>query len=163
MSSHNSKPDERLDALNRWLAGVLGAHVRATHPLSSDASFRRYFRVRDGAQSRIVMDAPPERERPADFVRVAGCLEQLGLTVPRVLAADTGAGFLLLEDLGKQTFSRALEAGESEEDLYSLAVDTLGTLQNAWRDGDWLEAPRSTMRRSCCAKHAFCRNGIGRR
>jgi N-acetylmuramate 1-kinase len=133
--------DTRLDTLNGWLAGVLGPHVRATHPLSTDASFRRYFRVTDGTQSRIVMDAPPEREHPADFVRIAGCLEQLGLTVPHVLAADTGAGFLLLEDLGEQTFSRALEAGGSEEQLYTLAVDALAHLQCGWRATEGLEAP----------------------
>lgn len=135
------RDDPRLGALNRWLAGVLGAHVRADRPLSSDASFRRYFRVRDAGHSWVVMDAPPDKERPADFVRISGCLAQLGLTVPRVLAADTGAGFLLLEDLGDQTFSRALASGEREQDLYALAVDTLATVQNRWYEAGGLEPP----------------------
>jgi N-acetylmuramate 1-kinase len=137
----NRRSDPRLDALNHWLAGVLGAHVRATRPLSADASFRRYFRVRDLGHSWIVMDAPPEREHPADFVRIAGCLEELGMTVPRVLAADTGAGFLLLEDLGDRTFSRALAAGAKEHSLYALAVDTLAAIQNRWTEAAELEPP----------------------
>jgi N-acetylmuramate 1-kinase len=137
----NRRDDPRLNALNHWLAGVLGAHVRASRPLSSDASFRRYFRVRDAGHRWIVMDAPPEQEHPADFVRIAGCLERLGLTVPRVLAADPGAGFLLLEDLGDRTFSRALAAGDPEQDLYTLAVDTLATIQNRWTGTCTLEPP----------------------
>ncbi|OOG23280.1 aminoglycoside phosphotransferase [Thioalkalivibrio denitrificans] len=139
--SNSRQRDTRLDALNHWLSGVLGAHVRASRPLSSDASFRRYFRVRDAGHSWIVMDAPPEREHPADFVRIAGCLEHLGLTVPRVLAADTGAGFLLLEDLGNRTFSRALAGGASEQTLYCLAVDTLVILQKRWLGAGELEPP----------------------
>ena len=34
---------------------------------SSDASFRRYFRVTYEKQSYIVMDAPPEKETAADL------------------------------------------------------------------------------------------------
>lgn len=133
--------DPRRDALNAWLSGVLGPGVRATRPLSADASFRRYFRVGDGRHSWIVMDAPPEREHPAAFVHIAGCLEQLGLSVPRVLGADTGAGFLLLEDLGDRTFTRALSAGDDEAALYSLATDTLAALHTRWWADHTLEPP----------------------
>lgn len=138
---HMARSDPRLSALNSWLAGVLGAHVTASRPLSADASFRRYYRVRDAGHHWIVMDAPPEHEHPADFVRVAGCLEQLGMTVPRVLAADTGAGFLLLEDLGDRTFTRALAAGQDEQSLYALAVEALATLQCRWAVTSGLEPP----------------------
>jgi N-acetylmuramate 1-kinase len=138
----DKRPDDpRLDELNRWIAGVLGAHVRASRPLCTDASFRRYFRVQDAGHRWIVMDAPPEREHPADFVHIAGCLEQLGMSVPRVLAADTGAGFLLLEDLGDRTFTRALAAGDDEQALYGLAVETLAMLQNRWADSEGLDPP----------------------
>jgi aminoglycoside/choline kinase family phosphotransferase len=133
--------DPRIDSLNAWLAGALGPGVTVNAPLSADASFRRYFRVRQNGHSWIVMDAPPEHEHPAAFVRIAGCLEQLGLSVPHVLSADTGSGFLLLEDLGDRTYTRALATGEDETKLYTLAVDTLVALHKAWANSTGLEPP----------------------
>ena len=41
-------------------AGWGGARVE---PLVGDASFRRYFRVRNGDKSAMLMDAPPPRTR----------------------------------------------------------------------------------------------------
>ncbi len=57
------------------------------------------------------------------------------------LAADTGAGFLLLEDLGDRTFTRALSAGDDEAALYSLATDTLAALHTRWWADHTLEPP----------------------
>ena len=48
---------------------------------SADASFRRYFRVdaSDPAATRIVMDAPPDKEDSKPFVKVARLMEQAGV------------------------------------------------------------------------------------
>ena len=48
-------------------AGWGGATVE---PLVGDASFRRYFRVRDGDRSAMLMDAPPPHEDPGPFLDV---------------------------------------------------------------------------------------------
>src|SRR6185369_17630869 len=40
-------------------------------PLAGDASFRRYFRVREGKRRAVLMDAPPPHEDPRPFVAVA--------------------------------------------------------------------------------------------
>ncbi len=37
--------DVRLDALNAWLERVLPAPISSIAPATSDASFRRYFRI----------------------------------------------------------------------------------------------------------------------
>jgi N-acetylmuramate 1-kinase len=123
--------DPRAIALNRWLRGI-DPDFAPARPLGSDASFRRYFRsLRDGT-SYVIMDAPPGREDTAPFLRVAGILHDLGLRAPEVLAADRDQGFILLEDLGDRTFTRALAAGVPERDLYRLAALTLRALQSRW-------------------------------
>jgi len=108
-------------------AGWPGA---AHAPLAADASFRRYERVRDGDRRAVLMDAPPEKEDVHAFARIARHLVGLEFSAPEVLAEDAERGFLLLEDLGDDTFTRLLERGESEAELYALAVDTLAALHN---------------------------------
>jgi aminoglycoside/choline kinase family phosphotransferase len=94
-------------------------------PLAADASFRRYDRLaRDGA-SAVLMDAPPPMENVAAFHAVQQRLLALGLSAPRPLGLDSEAGFLLLEDFGDRTFTRALSEGADEAALYRLATDVL--------------------------------------
>ena len=98
-------------------------------PLPGDASFRRYVRLRRGRETVMLMDAPPPEEDVRPFTAVARRLRQLGLSAPEVYGADEAHGLLLLEDFGDDTFTRLLERGESEEDLYLLAADALIALQ----------------------------------
>jgi aminoglycoside/choline kinase family phosphotransferase len=97
--------------------------------LAGDASFRRYFRLRRGRESAVVMDAPPPHEDVAAYTTVAGILRGLGLSAPAVMAQDTAQGFLLIEDFGDDTYTRLLRAGADETALYALAIDVLSTLQ----------------------------------
>jgi hypothetical protein len=94
-------------------------------PLAGDASFRRYHRLTLGGRRAVLMDAPPPQEDVRPFLHIAGHLTALGYSAPRVEAADSTAGLLLLEDLGDDTFTRLLAAGADEEVLYRLAVDLL--------------------------------------
>ena len=95
-------------------------------PLAGDASFRRYFRIREGERRAVLMDAPPPHEDPRPFVRIAGWLQEIGLAAPRVLAADLERGLLLLDDLGDARMRETLDAEpEIERDLYETAVDVL--------------------------------------
>jgi aminoglycoside/choline kinase family phosphotransferase len=97
----------------------------AVVPLAADASFRRYFRLKNGAKSALVMDAPPGKEDVRPWLSIARHLVVLGFSAPRVLAADEAAGLVLLEDLGDDTFTRLLAKGTDETALYDLAVDVL--------------------------------------
>jgi len=99
--------------------------------LAGDASFRRYDRLTLDGRHAVLMDAPPPMEDVRPFIRIARHLNTLGLSAPRILAADEDGGFLLLEDLGDETFTRVLEtAPEREVALYELAVDVLAHLHN---------------------------------
>ena len=115
---------ERADKIAAFLesAGWAGA-TRVT--LAADASFRRYDRITGPGRHAVLMDAPPPQEDVRPFLAMANHLTGLGYSAPRILAADPAAGFLLLEDLGDDTFTRLLERGEEEAGLYSLATDLL--------------------------------------
>lgn len=127
--------DSRLAALERWLAARYRGAPFSLAPASADASFRRYFRVRlaDGT-SAIAMDAPPEREDCAPFVRVARLLRDAGLNAPEVLAADLAQGFLLLTDLGALTYLSAF-AQRDPDPLMREAIAALVRWQRATRPG----------------------------
>ena len=125
--------DARLEALHAWLQQLFPQGHRLT-PASSDASFRRYFRVQTDGRSLIVMDAPPEHEDTGPFIDIAARLLAAGLHVPEVLQADTEQGFLLLTDLGSTDYLSVLDA-DSADRLYGDAADALLRLQQADRDG----------------------------
>jgi len=96
--------------------------------LAGDASFRHYDRLRRGDETAVLMDAPPPQEDVRPFVALARHLDHLGLSAPRVMAADEENGLLLLEDLGDRTYTRCLAAGEDETALYALATDVLAEI-----------------------------------
>ena len=50
------------------------------------------------------MDAPPAQEDCRPFIHVSELFGAAGVTVPRVLEQDLAQGFLLLTDLGHQTY-----------------------------------------------------------
>ena len=122
--------DARLIALKRWISEI-GSLAGAEPVLASgDASFRRYFRLLQGAESFIVMDAPPEQEDCRAFVRIAGYFESMQLNAPRIIEADFELGFLLLTDLGDEPYIDRLTANpESASELYGEALDALLLLQ----------------------------------
>lgn len=136
-------PDLRLDALRSWLdqqAGPLGLIRDSLAPVSGDASFRRYFRLQAVDGTVIAMDAPPPHEDCAPFVRIASLLARGGLCVPRILAQDIDQGFLLLSDLGQQTFYDALRNGLEQDEAalqqhYRGALRALVALQQCPADG----------------------------
>src|SRR5699024_7589160 len=123
--------DQRLEALTHWGNRMLEREL-AWYPASTDASFRRYFRATAADSSWIAMDAPPQQEDNTAFVRIARLFAAAGLHTPEVLAWDRQRGFLLLTDLGRQTYLDVLHA-DNADDLFDAAIDALVTLQVASR------------------------------
>jgi aminoglycoside/choline kinase family phosphotransferase len=111
-----------------WLENDLLLTIDSCEPASSDASFRRYFRVKSSAGQFIVMDAPPEKENIEPFIRIAGLLACSRVNVPAIFQQNLADGFLLLEDFGSQCFLDLLNANNAT-DLYQSAFDTLFKLQ----------------------------------
>lgn len=115
---------QRLEQLQSWLSPLLPDQSYEIAPASADASFRRYFRVTLPEKTLIVMDAPPEHEDCRPFVHVAALLHEAGLNAPQIIAQDLEQGFLLLNDLGTQTFLDVLNEQNADE-LFRDATDAL--------------------------------------
>ncbi|WP_294947982.1 phosphotransferase [Sulfurivirga sp.] len=127
--------DPRFSRLRQWLAETVPAKLGETPssepvPASSDASFRRYFRIEIGERTFIVMDAPPEQEQTEPFVRIAGWLREMGLNAPEVFAWNREEGFVLLSDLGTVDYQQALNE-ETADALYRDALMALVRMQQA--------------------------------
>ena len=123
-------------AFGQWLASLAaaqGLHTGSLRIASADASFRRYLRIDSVAGSRIIMDAPPDKEDCRPFVKVAQLMHEAGLLVPKVLAWDEPKGFMLLSDLGTQTMMQAIDPAQPQANLglYLQAVDALVAWQTA--------------------------------
>nr|WP_281459784.1 phosphotransferase [Pseudomonas sp. P13] len=130
--------DVRLQHLKVWLDEQLpilfvqqgwGAVPPATlTAASSDASFRRYFRWEGEGRSLIVMDAPPPQENCKPFVDIAFLLAKSGINVPKIYAEDLERGFLLLNDLGNQTYLDVIN-GDNADPLFRDALQALLAFQ----------------------------------
>ncbi|MDO8932015.1 MAG: phosphotransferase, partial [Rhodocyclaceae bacterium] len=99
----------------------------------------------DGS-TRIVMDAPPEREDCRPWLHVQQLFHAAGVHVPAVLAADLAQGFLLLSDLGSTTYLNAFDADNTVA-LYDAATDALIRLQSASRPHELPPYDRELLKR----------------
>ena len=150
--------DARLTQLRDWLGTLPAAHglrIDTLRPASADASFRRYFRL-DGTVggqpgTLVVMDAPPPQEDCHPFVHVAELLNDAGVHAPRVLEQDMAQGFLLLTDLGPQTYLQSLRERDFDlayaNTLFRPAINTLVRWQLASREGELPPYDEALLRR----------------
>ena len=148
--------DVRYQMLVDWLAQELPALFAgqgwgevppaSLSPASSDASFRRYFRWQAGERTFIVMDAPPPQEDCRPFVRMAELLAEAGVHVPQVLLADLPRGFLLLTDLGRQTYLDVISADNADA-LFEDALQALVAFQRLPRPAEFAEYDRALLAR----------------
>ncbi len=106
--------------------------------LQGDASVRRFERVQAAADSAVLMDwpkpaAPPSRDSRAAFraqdagafLAVDAALHAIGLSVPRIIAADRQAGLLLMEDFGAEGI---VVDGAPDPERYGAAIDVLAAI-----------------------------------
>lgn len=145
MQPEKGNSDIRRRALDQWVGDWLGAPVSG-EVASADASFRRYFRYRHGGRTLVAMDAPPEQEDCRPFVDVAGRLARAGVAVPEILHQDLEQGFLLLTDMGRETWLTALDGGNADA-WFDAALETLITQQRFADTQGLPEYDRALLRR----------------
>ncbi len=119
---------QREQALQKWLATLCDITEPVLIALPGDASCRRYFRLLQGADSYIVMDAPPERENTLSYIAISRALRAEGLLTPEIIAHDSSQGFLLITDFGDRLLLRELNA-DNVELLYTQALNALAVLR----------------------------------
>lgn len=132
--------DARASQLHAWLIAQIttqqhplfstqqAVHDAVFSPVSGDASFRRYFRLRWGQNSVIGVDAPPEKENCEPFIRIGAAMLAHGVRVPKVLARDEAAGFMMLEDFGDTLLRSQLNA-DTVTGFYTQAMQDLLHIQ----------------------------------
>lgn len=131
---HPETPAEAARAAARldWARAATGDPSLQLERASVDAGFRSYWRSAPDASasaSRIVMDSPPDKEDVKPWLRIGALLAAGGVRVPEVLARDIEAGFLLLEDLGAQTYLHLIEPDNADA-LFDAAIGQLLKLQS---------------------------------
>lgn len=122
--------DLRTIAMLDWLENDLLMTIVSADPASSDASFRRYFRIKALEGQFIVMDAPPEKENIEPFIRVAALLANSNVNVPTIFQQNLTDGFLLLEDFGSHCYLDQL-TNNTANTLYLSAFNVLFKLQSS--------------------------------
>ncbi|HBI21448.1 MAG TPA: phosphotransferase [Legionella sp.] len=118
----------RETALNEWLKALLGKTAFTITPLAGDASFRRYFRLHTDGLTRVIMDAPPDKEAIGPFVQMGRLLAEHGVHTPTIHTVDNKQGFVLLEDLGDALLLNVLSSKHADK-YYTLAMKTLLDIQ----------------------------------
>jgi hypothetical protein len=115
-------------ARNNWLKHIISNNEFTLMPLAEDCSFRRYFRLQSGDISRVLMDAPPEKEALLPFIYIARMLAKHGIHTPEIFKLDEIQGFALIEDLGDTLFFNA-RLTDKTDTLYTSAINTLCQMQ----------------------------------
>lgn len=129
-----AKRPDRSAEIDQFLHHI-GWGTATRRMLAGDASFRRYERVTMGDTIAVLMDAPAPWEDVRPFQAMTAQLAAFGCSVPTLIAADDVAGFLLLEDLGDNLFTRLLAADPTQERaLYLAATNALVTIARASDD-----------------------------
>ncbi|MFB1487525.1 MULTISPECIES: aminoglycoside phosphotransferase family protein [unclassified Thiocapsa] len=114
--------------MRRWAAGILGSEDFGLAPASSDASFRRYWRLFHGGITWVLMDAPPDLEDCGRFADLSRRFRAVGLNTPEIHAEDRAAGFLMLTDFGDRVYLGELTE-ETADRLYGDALGALAIIQ----------------------------------
>ena len=134
MRENEALHDERYHELIRWLEDNTQFGGMSVEPASADASFRRYFRLSNGTDSWIAMDAPPDKEDSEPFVRIAGYLREGGVRVPVIYVHDLQKGFMVLEDFGGLHLEDTLARGGDRDALYDLALESMSPITKIDKD-----------------------------
>ena len=142
----------RLRILENWLKDLEPKwllDIPTLAPASSDASFRRYFRIKSqntDFPTLIVMDAPPQHEPLKSFIDVDLLLQNEGLNVPKILEKNVAEGFLLLSDLGFETYLTNLNSDNANH-LYKDAMLAIIRIQMASKSNVLPEYGRELLNR----------------
>ncbi|WP_407411490.1 aminoglycoside phosphotransferase family protein [Acinetobacter sp.] len=120
---------QREQLIQTWIQSVLGSDQFEINFLAGDASFRRYARIVFDHKTLMLMDAPPEEEDCAPFVKIDEFFAENGVRVPQILAKDLQHGFLLLEDFGDVLLSTLLN-DDTVDTYYAQSFKQLVQLQS---------------------------------
>jgi len=118
---------DRKKLLQIWIKDCIGEDF-TLNDASTDASFRRYYRVKTTKKSLILMDAPPDKESISDYLKIGIEMINKGINVPEVFYENQKLGFILMEDFGDKTFLKEYSTSRLKN-LYIKAIDNIINMQ----------------------------------
>ena len=121
-----------MDKIKAWLEEIYCEGK--LEPASSDASFRKYYRLNDGIQSSIIMDASLQKDSLEPFIDIAFRLRDVKVKVPKILVQNREEGFLILEDMGNTHLLETIDESNFVH-FYDKAIDTIVRMQGAQTGG----------------------------
>lgn len=125
---------EIVDNITNWLK-KLNYKDFTIEQASYDASFRSYFRVKHGNNSKIVMNSPPTEEPLTSFIAITKKLSDANINVPEIYEIDLEKGFMLISDFGSKTYLDVL----NKETMYCLYTDAMDVIVNMQKGVDQTE------------------------
>ncbi|MDA7742076.1 phosphotransferase [Francisellaceae bacterium] len=114
----------RMEQMHRWLKSIFQKDDYELEPLVGDASFRQYYRIRQGDKTWMLMDADPVKEKPDVFFDVASIMNNHQLNVPECLAFEKDFGFMLMTDFGDQQLFQVQDKNLKSV-LYEVAISNI--------------------------------------
>ncbi|MGE4419097.1 MAG: aminoglycoside phosphotransferase family protein [Sulfurimonas sp.] len=96
----------------------------------ADASFRKYYRLRDGSKTALLMDSSLEKESLKSFLDVTLRLKSADVGVPKIFEQNKEEGFLILEDFGTKHYLDILNQNNFKA-YYTKAMNTILKMQKA--------------------------------
>ena len=123
--------EKRLALLTEWAKKLYSSSIEI-EKASSDASFRSYYRIRSNNDTKIIMDAPPEKEPLTSFLDITKRLSRANINVPEIFELDEDLGFILMSDLGKTKYLDKL----NDETVYCLYTDALDAIHKMQTEVD---------------------------
>ncbi|MBU1667931.1 phosphotransferase [bacterium] len=96
--------------------------------ITADAGFRKYYRLKVGEESFVIMDASADKESVYPFIDISVRLLKAKVEVPRIVSQNLQEGYLLLTDLGSRHLADMLSP-MSVELLYMKAISEIVKIQ----------------------------------
>ncbi len=128
----------KMDRLVKWVAERLGMSPSSIEPLASDGSTRRFFRVRLGRKTLIILENPDQPMENDSYWNIGRHLREFGVPVPQLYHYDREQGRILLQDLGERRLQDEVSRNRDETrilEVYDLVLDALLVLQLGGREG----------------------------
>ena len=132
------KYDSRITEAQNWLESssiLKDSKPYTITPISSDASFRRYFRITSPRldHNLILMDSPPKKEPLQKFLSRAEIFDELKVTIPKIYLKNSLMGFLIIEDFGDTTLLKKISENKNPTTLLILAIDILLKIEEEYK------------------------------
>ena len=133
------KYDSRITEAKKWLESspiLKDSKPYNITPISSDASFRRYFRINSSRldHTLILMDSPPEKEPLQKFLSRAEIFDELKITIPKIYSKNSPMGFLIIEDFGDTTLLKKISEHKDPTTLLISAIDIILKIEDEYKN-----------------------------